>query len=56
MSTEHSRADKPNDATDASLLKATHLAGGTIAVYDEAEAGEWIEIDAEDCIDEQVWA
>jgi hypothetical protein len=42
--------DKPD------VLDAIHFCDNRIAVFSEqAEHGEWIRADIEDCIDQQVW-
>lgn len=56
MSNHETRTQKHTDS-DVELLDACHLPiSGTIAVYGDAAAGEWIETELADCIDGQCWA
>jgi len=56
MSTKEQPERKPSgDKPD--VLDAIHFCDNRIAVFSEqAENGEWIRADIQDCIDQQVWA
>jgi len=54
---ETDQSDRQPSGADADVLDAIHFCDNRIAVFSEqAENGEWIRADIEDCIDQQVWA